>query len=754
MTQTAEPSGQGAHLPFRDLLDAFPAAVYTTDADGKVTFFNRMAEELAGRVPLVGVDQWCVSWRLFRPNGEPLPPDECPMAIALNEGRAVRNVEVLAERQNGERVPLMPFPTPLRDAEGNLIGAVNMLVDISALKVAEGDAARRGDEQAALCRLTDRLYQADSADDTYEAALDAIFATLRCNRASLLLFDEAGEMQFVAARGLSRAYRAAVAGHSPWTRGEKQARPFCISDVPTSDLSDELKLIVLSEGVKALAFIPLVVNGGVIGKFMTYFDAPHAFSDEQINLALTIARQIGLSIERARSADALRASEERYRALVESQAEMLCRFTRDGRIQFVNEAYARSRGTEAAPLTGASLWDFVAESDRLHVQAMLDRLTPEQPQVRIENRFETVDGERWTLWTNRVLAFGPDGRWTEAQSTGIDITDRKRTEEALRASESRYRAIVETTPECVKLVHRDGTLLHMNSSGLAMIGADCFELVEGKSIFNMIAPEDRARFKVFNESVCDGARGSLEFDIISLSGDRRHMETHATPFVTPEGETVQLAVTRDVSPRRREEEQRTLLINELNHRVKNTLATVQSLAMQTLRSTERSEDARALFDSRLAALSRAHDLLTQRSWQSADLREVVARALAPFTAIEGRFTISGPPVQLTTKQALALTIALHELATNAAKYGALSSTEGAVAIEWALTPANDFQLTWSESGGPQVTPPARTGFGTRLIKGNLAKELGGAVAMDYHPEGLVTAITAPVEDISAHTAGF
>ena len=122
---------------WRQLLEALPAAVYTIDTSGRITFFNEAAVELAGRTPQVGRDLWCVSWRLCRPDGTPLPHDECPMAIALREDRPVRGVEVIAERPDGTRVHLLPYPTPLHDSSGALVGAVNVLVDITDRKQAE-----------------------------------------------------------------------------------------------------------------------------------------------------------------------------------------------------------------------------------------------------------------------------------------------------------------------------------------------------------------------------------------------------------------------------------------------------------------------------------------------------------------------------------------------------------------------------------------------------------------------------------------
>lgn len=113
---------------------AIPAAIYTTDADGKITYFNQLAVDFAGRTPVLGSDEWCVTWKLYKPDGTPLPHEQCPMAIALKEGRPIRGVEAVAERPDGTRVPFVPFPTPLRDSSGKIVGAINMLVDLSERK--------------------------------------------------------------------------------------------------------------------------------------------------------------------------------------------------------------------------------------------------------------------------------------------------------------------------------------------------------------------------------------------------------------------------------------------------------------------------------------------------------------------------------------------------------------------------------------------------------------------------------------------
>ena len=156
----------------RDVLEALPAAIYTTDAAGRVTFYNEAAVELSGRRPDVGNDQWCVSWRLYEPDGTPLPHDQCPMAVALKEGRPVRGAEAVLERPDGTRVAFMPFPTPLRDGAGEIVGAVNMLVDVSDRKLSEdrlrllaSEVDHRANNLLALVQAAVRLTQAESVDD-------------------------------------------------------------------------------------------------------------------------------------------------------------------------------------------------------------------------------------------------------------------------------------------------------------------------------------------------------------------------------------------------------------------------------------------------------------------------------------------------------------------------------------------------------------------------------------------------------------
>lgn len=204
-------------------------------------------------------------------------------------------------------------------------------------------------------------------------------------------------------------------------------------------------------------------------------------------------------------------------------------------------------------------------------------------------------------------------------------------------------------------------------------------------------------------------------------------------------------VFRDVTDLRNAEEHRELLINELNHRAKNTLAMVQAIAAQTFKGVDAS--VRADFDQRLMTLSSVHNLLTDQNWDSAELRDVVRASLRPHLGGERvRLSYRGPDLRLKPRSAVAMSMALHELGTNALKYGALSNEAGRVTLDWKAD-GSRFRFKWEESGGPSIAPPKHTGFGSRMIERGLASELQGDVSIDYRPAGVVCTIDSPLDAI-------
>lgn len=212
--------------------------------------------------------------------------------------------------------------------------------------------------------------------------------------------------------------------------------------------------------------------------------------------------------------------------------------------------------------------------------------------------------------------------------------------------------------------------------------------------------------------------------------------------------TCLLKVMRDETRSKHADEQRVLLLNELNHRLNNTMATVQSIAEQTLRGAEVSGETRASLAARLVMLSEAHRVLVEQNWAGADLRTIVQKAIAPHAQAPGHFGIDGPDVRLSPPQAVSMALALHELATNALKYGALTAPGGSIRIDWNLAHdgagARRLTFIWEECGGPAVIQPTRRGFGTRLLARTFAEENGGRAEVQYNPSGLRCLIDLPL----------
>jgi PAS domain S-box-containing protein len=424
------------------LLEALPVAVYTTDAEGRITFYNQAAAEMWGHHPPLG-SMWCGSWKLYWPDGSPLPHDQCPMAIALKEGRAVRGQEAIAERPDGKRVPFVPYPTPFKDEEGKITGAVNVLVD---------------------------------------------------------------------------------------TSGQKD----------TDVLAARLAAIVTSS------------DDAIISK------------------------------------------------------------TLDGRITSWNAGARRIFGYEADEMIGEHITKLIPPELHTEEVEIISRLKRGERIDHYETMRVTKDGRR------------------------IDIS--------LTVSPLR------------------------NQAGM-IVGAS--------------------------------------------------------------------KVARDITDRKQAEKLKQLLIEELNHRVKNTLATVQAIATQSLARAKTHKEFVTGFGGRMQALAKVHTLLTQTNMQGTDLKDLVMSQVRLGSTDEDRVSVSGPFLFLGSQDAGHLGMVLHELATNARKYGALSVAGGRVTVSWEVRtdPKRCLILLWAESGGPKVRAPETRGFGMTLIE-QTVRVHGGEASMHFAEDGL------------------
>ena len=319
--------------------------------------------------------------------------------------------------------------------------------------------------------------------------------------------------------------------------------------------------------------------------------------------------------------------------------------------------------------------------------------------------------------------------------------ERAQAEQSLRDSEDHYRHTVELNPQVTWTALPDGRLNRVSNRWSVWTGTSGL----GGSWIEAIHPQDReASAAAWSRSVAEGVPYDIEHRVRMQDGGYRWARSRAWPRRRDDDGTICLwyGSTEDIHERKVAEEHQRLLINELNHRVKNSLATVQAIAFQTLKGDISIAEGRSRFESRLMALSRAHNLLTEQNWGRAALERVVRDATEHLSGEQARFDVEGEPVWLTARAALALALALHELGTNAAKYGALSVEGGRVAIAWRRE-AGVLRLDWKESGGPALAgAPERRGFGSRLIEQGLGPELEGRAELIFEPDGLRCTIAA------------
>ena len=310
----------------------------------------------------------------------------------------------------------------------------------------------------------------------------------------------------------------------------------------------------------------------------------------------------------------------------------------------------------------------------------------------------------------------------------------------LSLSQEPFRLFVENVRDYgLFMLDREGRIASWNAGAARIKGYTEAEVL-GRHFSLFYPPEDIAAGKPQRELEIAEREGKYEEQGWRLrkDGSSFYADVVITALFDPGGELVGFGkVTRDVTERRRAEEQQRLLLDELNHRVKNTLATVQSIAAGTAREAGSIQAFQKSFNGRLVALSHAHDLLTRTSWESGQLWDVVRQTLAPYMGRPGVIVTEGPPVRLSPNAVVAVHMGLHEMATNAAKYGALAHETGRLEVGWRIVPDSPpcVVFDWRESGVPHLRPPEREGFGTRLIKA-VGRELNARVEPRLRADGM------------------
>jgi PAS domain S-box-containing protein len=415
-----------------------------------------------------------------------------------------------------------------------------------------------------LQELSTRLAGTMDFPSLLQEILDAAIQVTGTDKGIIQLVEDAsGTLKILGSRGFDGEFLEffnavheglAACGHAMQKRERVIVEDVAFSPLFVGTRAGEIMLAAQARGVQST---PLIGRSGqILGMLSTYYSAPQQPSERQLRLLDFLARLAADSIERAQADLKFRDAEKRYRELFEALPAAVYTTDEAGRITSFNQAAVEFSGR--IPEIGTDSWCvslklYQTDGTPLpHDRCPMAVALKEKRAVRgCEAIAERADGERRNFIPFPTPLFDASGKLTGAINMLVDITERKRAEVALRESEERFKAIVETTPECVKVIAPDGTILHMNASGLVMVGAPYPEAVIGKNIYDLIAPEFREVFRDFNQRVCSGEKGALEFDITGLAGQRRHMETHAAPFPGPNGGFVQLGITRDITERRK-----------------------------------------------------------------------------------------------------------------------------------------------------------------------------------------------------------
>lgn len=438
----------------------------------------------------------------------------------------------------------------------------------------------------------------------------------------------------------------------------------------------------------------------------------------------------------------------------------------DNPIVFANDAFARLTGYSRAETLGRNCRFLQGPGTNVddigRIRDAIERRVP----IEIELLNYRKDG---TSFWNRLL-ISPvfdDGRLTFYFASQFDVTPERERLSRLASDREALEAEIENrifdlglAEERLRFTLQAGRLgawtydlltgRFLPSAALKTIlgrpAADTFSLADLEAA---ILPEKREAWRAALAAALEG-EGTLDIDLLCQTpdGQKRWIELRAQTRFDADGRPLSLTgVGLDITERKRAEAHRDLLTREMSHRVKNTLATVQSIVSQSLRDADVEPDVTTLLTQRLRALAGAHDVLTSQGWESAQIAEVVGTAIEPFQGNDTRRIVyGGDPVRLSARAATALALALHELATNASKYGALSHVDGRVTVNWSVEDGQ-LRLEWTERDGPPVAPPRRRGFGTRMIESALAASTGGQCRMDYRPDGFVFTFTAAVDSL-------
>ncbi|MGW5837841.1 PAS domain-containing protein [Methylorubrum extorquens] len=438
--------------------------------------------------------------------------------------------------------------------------------------------------------------------------------------------------------------------------------------------------------------------------------------------------------DRDRANGWLRSSEGRLAALIEATSDSLYSMSPDW--QEMRSLQGRGFIVNADAPTVRWMDEYLFPEDQREVRDEIENAVSRMEPFEMEHRVRLADGSAGWIFSRAVPVRDEGGRVTEWFGMAADVTARYRAVEQLRESEAFMRGVLAASNDCIKVLDLDAKLAFMSEGGKRVMEVSDFNAIAGCPWPNFWEGAGNVAAKEAVASARAGVAATFQGYADTMKGNRRYWDVQVSPIVGADGKPeCILSISRDITALKAAEEARAVLAQELAHRMKNSLAMVQAIVTQTLRQTKSMDEARTAVSQRLSALGRAQDILTRSDFTEADIHEVVAAAIEPHRIAEDSIAWSGPPLTLNSQQALGLSLAIHELATNAAKYGALSNETGRVAMSWRVEDGA-FAFEWIEAGGPPVASPETRGFGSKLIERIVASYFEGEGILHFDASGV------------------
>jgi len=634
-----------------------------------------------------------------------------------------------------------------------------ILQDVSEREKAKQDATLAQRRQEFLLGLNDQIGVLDDPLRIMEIAAQSLAQFLNVDTAG---YGEVYEKEGVIilerewTRGLlSKEGTAQRINDSPpeFIESMRKGEPVVSTDILKDPRYAEPSVQAYFSGanIRSGLSVPLLKNNQLKAVFYVFSSAPRHWTSDDVALVEDVADRTWIAVEKARAERKLRETEARFRIIAESLPALVWILNPNIELTYTNERWVTYSGLRPEEALGHSWMNAIHPEDMARINVDLEYVVPNQTSYETEARYRSSNGEyRWHL-IQGVPVHGATGEFKGWVGTSVDIHDLKLGEEALRRSEEQLRLAFEAA--------RMGDWRLDGATGIITLSdraAEIFALPPGSRLTRSelrqrITPADLSRMVAATKAaVQNRTQFSVEYRVKRFGDDAPiWIASQGQGTYHPDGTPSGMAgVIQDVTERKHAEERQQLLIRELHHRVKNTLATVQAIVGSTARTATSIDEFYQGFVGRIVSLARTHNLLTEDLWQKADLQELVETELGPYEdEARNRILVEGPPIELPSEAAVPIGMAIHELTTNAAKHGALSTFGGQVEVRWRIEPAAEgprLHFTWSENGGPRVTAPARQGFGSRLLQRVLTTQLQAQVSMDFREEGLHFLMIMPI----------